>query len=205
MKLRLAGFALALLCASSPLATNAQRARGQRSGQGRIDARTLAQAEGYSGDRFDYYTETPRGAHVAAVSRPRAEMLDAIDTGLTELFAVARRNGYRQRLNYSDYTVFIARADRTKDSAGAYSPDVAVGAAQYKGSVYDKGGYVYAAGIVSSFEPCAFVIAEHDRDFGRAANVVRYEGEHLVLYHNDRQRFQQTYDHSRGGGHPILK
>ena len=51
----------------------------------------------------------------------------------------------------------------------------------------------------------AFVIAEHDRDFQRIANVVRYEGEHLVLYHNDRRRYAQTVDHSGGGGHPILQ
>jgi len=203
LRVRLAGFALALLCAALPPAVTAQRTRAQ--GEQRVDRRALAQAESYSGDRFNYLVETPRGAHVASVGQPRAEMLRAIDDGLTELFAVARRNGYHERLNYSDYTVFIARADRTKDSTGAYSPDIAVGAAQYRGSVYDKGGYVYAAGIVSSFEPCAFVIAEHDRDFGRVANVVRYEGEHLVLYHNDRQRYLQTYDHSRGGSHPILQ
>jgi hypothetical protein len=37
------------------------------------------------------------------------------------------------------------------------------------------------------------------------ANVVRYEGEHLILYHNDRRRFQETSDHTRGGAHPILR
>ncbi|MDT7604210.1 MAG: hypothetical protein QOF61_2207 [Acidobacteriota bacterium] len=203
LKIRLAGFALAVACGASSLIVSTPRANAQ--GLNRIDRRALAQAESYSGDRFSYFAETPRGAHVAAVARPRAEMLRAIDDGLTELFAVARRNNYGARLNYSDYTVFIARADRTKDSTGAYSPDIAVGAAQYKGSVYDKGGYVYAAGIVSSLDPCTFVIAEHERDFGRVSNVVRYEGEHLVLYHNDRRRFLQTYDHSRGGSHPILQ
>jgi hypothetical protein len=34
---------------------------------------------------------------------------------------------------------------------------------------------------------------------------VRYEGEHIVLYNNDRRRFQATLDHSQGGGHPILQ
>ena len=170
-----------------------------------VDRRALAGAEGYSGDRFQYFAETPRGAHVASVRPPRAEMLRAIDQGLDELFAVARRHGYGRQLNHSDYTIFIARADRTRNGDGAYSPDVAVGAAQYAGSIYDQGGYVYAAGIVSSFAPCAFVIAEHERDWRRVSDVVRFEGEHLVLYHNDRQLFQQTADHSRGGGHPILQ
>jgi hypothetical protein len=165
----------------------------------------VAQAERISGDRFTYTGTTPRGAIVYGVNRPPAAMLAAIDKGLTDLFAVARKNGYSRRLNYSDYTVFIARPDRTKDSAGAYSPDIAVGAAQYAGSEYDQGGYIYAAGMVVSFNPGAFVIAENSRDLNRVSDVVRYEGEHIVLYHNDRRRFQQTADHSRGGGHPVLQ
>jgi hypothetical protein len=201
----------------SPLAgkVGAQRRRGnngrssvQSSGDVQfrgVDARLIRQAEGYSGDRFQFETTTPRGVRVYAVNRPAVAALRAIDGGLAELFVVARRHGYRQQLNYEDYTVFIARADRTRDSAGAYSPDIALGAAQYAGSVYDKGGYVYAAGMVLSMEPSAFLIAEHDRDFQRISNVARYEGEHIVLYHNDRDLFARTADHSRGGGHPILQ
>jgi hypothetical protein len=124
---------------------------------------------------------------------------------LADLFAAARRNGYSRHLNYSDYSVYIGRADRTRDSTGQYSPDIAVGAAQYAGSKYDQGGYIYAAGMVVSFAPSAFVIAEHTTDFARISNVVRYEGEHIVLYYNDRQRYAQTADHSRGGGHPIFQ
>ena len=170
-----------------------------------VDSRLMAMAQQYSGDRFQFEAQTPRGVRVYSVSRPRAEALRAIDSGLGELFAIAARRGYRQGLNYSDYTVFIGRADRNRDSGGAYSPDIAIGAAQYAGSVYDKGGYVFAAGMVLSMAPGAFLIAEHDRDFGRIANVARYEGEHIILYHNDRRLYQQTYDHSRGGGHPILQ
>jgi hypothetical protein len=107
-------------------------------------------------------------------------------------------------LNYSDYTIFIARADRNKDSAGNYSPDIAVAANQYAGSVYDQGGYVYAAGMVVGYNPSAFMIAEHERNLQRITDVVRYEGEHIVLYHNDRRKYRETADHSKGGGHPIL-
>jgi hypothetical protein len=132
-------------------------------------------------------------------------VLTAIDRGFAELFAVARRHGYHTRLNYYDYTVFIARADRTVNNAGQYSPDIAVPAGQYAGSYYDQGGYVFAAGMVLAFNPSAFIIAEHDRDWQRVSNVVRYEGEHLILYHNDRRLYERTADHSRGGGHPILQ
>jgi hypothetical protein len=170
-----------------------------------VSRRVVAQAEQYTGDRFSFYTDTPRGAHVISRVRPRAEWLRAVDDGLTDLFAVARKHGYRAQLDYTDYVIFIARPDRTRDSAGAYSPDVAYVAPGYRGSIYDQGGYIYAAGMTFSFEPNALIIAEHERDFQRMANVVRYEGEHLVLYHNDRRLFQQTADHSRGGGHPILQ
>jgi hypothetical protein len=168
-------------------------------------SRLVAQAQALTGDIFRYSASTPRGVRVYAVRKPRVEMLRAIDSGLTELFAVAQRHGYRAELNFSDYEVFIARADRTKDSGGAYSPDIAVGAAQYAGSVYDKGGYVYAAGMVLAYQPGTFIIAEHEHDFQRVANVARYEGEHIILYHNDPALYRKTADHSRGGGHPILQ
>ena len=169
------------------------------------DRRALTEAQRVTGDRFTVTTTTPKGAKVFAVSKPSKAVLQAIDTGLTDLFAVARKNRYRKRLNYSDYSIFIARADRTKDSTGQYSPDIAVGAAQYAGTVYDQGGYIYAAGMVISTDSNSFVIAEHTKQLTRISNIVRYEGEHLVLYHNDRRRFNATQDHSAGGGHPILQ
>ncbi|HMF58103.1 MAG TPA: hypothetical protein VK619_17300 [Pyrinomonadaceae bacterium] len=178
----------------------AQQARAQG-----VDQRLIARARQISGDSFPFQTRTERGVRVLARTRPRPEMLSAIDNGLAELFAVARRHGYNSRLDYSAYIVFIARADRERDSQGNYSPDVAVPAGQYAGGYYDQGGFIYAAGMVLAYNPCAFVIAEHDRDFQRMANVVRYEGEHIVLYYNDRALFQQTRDHSRGGSHPILQ
>ena len=169
------------------------------------NSRALSEAQRFSGDRFTITMRTPRGANVIAVRRPSANMLNAIDRGLSDLFVIAKRNGYSRRLNYADYSIYIARTDRTRDSEGRYSPDIAIGAAQYAGSVYDQGGFIYAAGLVIANDPCAFLIAEHERDFERVANVVRYEGEHLVLFHNDRRRYNATKDHSRGGNHPILE
>lgn len=175
------------------------------SAQTRAERQVTARAEQITGDRFPVSTATPRGVRVFARVEPRADVLRAIDDGLTELFSVARRHGYRSRLNYTDYTVYIARADRTKDAAGKYSPDIAVRAGQYAGSVYDQGGFVYAAGMVLAYNPCAFIIAEHENDLQRVSNVVRFEGEHLILYYNDHPLYEKTADHSRGGGHPILQ
>lgn len=188
--------AAALLIVASAVASAQQRG---------IEQRLIERASQITGDSFPVSTKTPRGVRVYARTAPRPAMLRAIDDGFAELFAVARRHGYQARLEHTAYTVFIARPDRTKDSAGNYSPDVAVAAGQYAGSGYDQGGFIYAAGMVLAYNPSAFIIAEHDRDLRRVSNVVRYEGEHLVLYYNDRSLYNRTADHSRGGGHPILQ
>ena len=173
--------------------------------QNRFESGLIGKVEKITNDEFTFETETSKGAKVYSVNKPDARLLRAIDDGLTQLFATARKYRYSKRLNYSDYTIFIARPDRLKDINNQYSPDIAVGAAQYAGSIYDKGGYIYAAGMVAAYNPCAFIIAEYTKDFQRAANVVGYEGEHIVLYHNDRRLFNKTLDHSKGGGHPILQ
>jgi hypothetical protein len=173
--------------------------------QSRVDRILINEAKRVTKDNFPVSVETPRGVRVYSVSQPSSKMLNAIDQGLADLFVVARKNNYYKRLNYSDYTIFIAKADRTIDGSKQYSPDIAVQAAQYAGSVYDQGGFIYAAGMVLAHNPCAFVIAEHTKDLQRVSNVVRYEGEHLITYHNDRSRYNKTADHSQGGGHPILQ
>lgn len=173
--------------------------------QSRADRILTKKAERITNDEFRHFSQTPNGARIYSVNQPSNKMLDAIDDGLAALFAAARRNNYGKRLNYYDYTIFIAKPDRTKDGNQQYSPDIAIGAAQYAGTVYDKGGYIYAAGMVLSFNPGAFIIADHNKNFQRVSDVVSYEGEHLVLYHNDRELFAKTADHSKGGGHPILQ
>ncbi|MBK8812187.1 MAG: hypothetical protein IPN69_15865 [Acidobacteria bacterium] len=165
----------------------------------------IDEAEQISKDKFAYVVKSAKGAVVYGVTKPTDEMLKAIDKGLGDLFAVAKKNRYKKRLKFSDYTIFIAKPDRQKDYLGNYSPDLAVAAKQYAGTEYDKGGYIYAAGIVVAFQPCAFMIGEHTKDFNRVSDVVRYEGEHIVLFHNDRKRYQETADHSKGGSHPILQ
>lgn len=173
--------------------------------QSRVDQILLNEAEKITKDSFSFSTKTPNGAKVYSVNKTNYKMLTAIDRGLSDLFTKARKNNYKKRLNYSDYTIFIGKADRTKDSNKNYSPDIAVNAGQYAGSDYDQGGFIYAAGMVLAYNPCAFIIAEHTKDLQRVSDVVRFEGEHLVLYHNDRKLYNKTADHSGGGGHPILK
>lgn len=173
--------------------------------QKKVPQVVLKEAERITKDNFKFIVETPKGATVYGVKNPSSKMLAAIDKGLSDLFAVAKKNRYYKRLNYSDYTIFIAKPDRLKNYDGDYSPDFAVPANQYSGTIYDKGGYIYAAGMVLAYNPCAFIIGEHTKDFNRVSDVVRYEGEHIVLFHNDRKRYNATADHSQGGSHPILQ
>ncbi len=170
------------------------------------DRALVDQAKSVTGDDFPYSTTTPRGVRVFARAKPLPETLRAIDSGLSQLFVLAGRRNYRAVVAHSDYTVFIARADVTRDKGNNYSPGFAVPAPEsYRGSVFDKGGVLTVAGMVLNFQPATFIIAEHDRDWQRISNVVSYEGEHIVLYHNDRPFYDRTLDHSKGGNHPILQ
>lgn len=171
----------------------------------KLEKLLIREAEKITKDEFPYSVKTKRGAKIFSHKPANEKLLDSIDNGLTALFEIARKHKYTKRLNYSDYNIFVGQADRKQDSSGSYSPDIAVDPGQYAGSVYDQGGYVYAAGMVFAYTPCAFIIAEHDRDFQRVSDIVRFEGEHLILYHNNRTLFDSTADHSNGGGHPILK
>jgi hypothetical protein len=199
---RVANVARVLVLAATLIAFSVQSSAQQDRS---INPALVARAEQITGDSFSLFTRTPRGVNVVARTMPSRGFLNAIDGGLAALFEVAQRHGYRDRMRFEDYTVFIARADRTKDSQGQYSPDIAVPAQQYAGTDYDQGGFIYAAGMVLAFNPCALVIAENDRDLSRVSNVVRFEGEHLILFYNDRALYLRTADHSHGGGHPILQ
>lgn len=174
-------------------------------GQSFTESQVILRAEKLSGDKFSVTTKTKKGAKIYAVNKPRKELLNAIDKGLNDLFAVAKKYKYNQRLKHSDYIIFIAKADRQTDSDGNYIPNFAIPVAQYAGTDYDKGGFMYAAGMVIANNPLAFMIAENAKKLSQVSEVVRYEGEHLVLYHNDRKRYNETADHSKGGGHPILQ
>lgn len=165
-----------------------------------------ANAERISGDTFSFSAKTPKGARVYSYKKVTQVTLKAIDNGLDALFAIARKHNYFSHLNYADYAVYIARADRQKNADGNYSPAIAIAPNQYAGSVYDQGGFIYVAGMVIADNPSAFLIVDYnEKNLNQTSDIVRYEGEHIILYFNDRRLFNQTADHSKGGGHPILQ
>ena len=89
--------ALVALVASLPVQLTAQsyrvpvRARAAQA----VNPQLVARAEQLTGDRFRVATATRMGVAVVAVNQPNPAVLAAIDQGFNELFAVARRHGYR--------------------------------------------------------------------------------------------------------------
>src|SRR5258708_1914704 len=63
----------------------------------------VARAEQVTGDSFPVVTTTPQGVTVFARTMPRPDLLNAIDRGFVDLFAVAERHGYHNRMRFADY------------------------------------------------------------------------------------------------------
>lgn len=99
----------------------------------------------------------------------------------------------------------VPRSPECDDISFLLPPQAVPYGTNYDGSSYDRdgatNGYVSlcAAGRFYEFESRIEVTAEGLR----TAQVVYYEMEHLVLYWNDRQRYEATKIHA-AGGHPIL-
>ena len=55
-----------------------------------INRALVSRAEQVTGDKFPIVTTTPRGVTVLARTMPRLDLLNAIDRGLADLFAVAQ-------------------------------------------------------------------------------------------------------------------
>ena len=136
-------------------------------------------------------------------------------TGITEAFhamdAAARRNGYTERLEPAHHTIYVFPTAREYDAAGNYSPAFKVyfdRQDEYDETMYDQepgqpGGWLYAAEQVLDLPHCVFVIAEsHNPQFVKESV---YNGlDHLILYHNDPNRYYATRFHGNGGSHPII-
>lgn len=148
--------------------------------------------------------QTPRGATVYSYENVTPSNLDNIDAGLARLFDIAARvYGYRNGLNFSDYRIILFK--RSALCTGT-AIGFAVRADVYDGSEYDKDprpgvGVVCAAGLSAEFESPLAVVVQDDSII---KDATLFEGEHLILYKNDRLKWQETLFHQNGAGHPIL-
>lgn len=152
-----------------------------------------------------------------AVVFSQAPLPNAVTDGIANAFferiAAARVKGWQNGLDPHNYTIFVFPSVRDHDADGTYSPcfPVFIDAGDpYDNSIYDQepnspGGYIFAAEQVlmtGQIPQNKFIIAMNDkRDY--SARVTSYALDHLFAWHNDRDLYNRTADHSRGSQHPL--
>ena len=127
---------------------------------------------------------------------------NAIEDGLVRAFRKAECAGYSLGLNPESYTIIFLKGVR--DAAG--NPAFSIPAGDYRGTEWDQGdGTILAAGQVIDVEKGWIAIPAHTAaDYDNLARIIEYEAEHVILYQNDRAKYEQTKFHIAGSGHPLI-
>lgn len=144
------------------------------------------------------YILTAKGAKV--IGNVGSPALYEIDRQLDALFTKAVINGYSGFSRHSSYVIEILPAD-----SRCTAPAFVVNAPNYDGTDYDIDprpgfGVICAAG---RFIPETGRIQVTETGI-LTTDIVRYEGEHKLLFEVDRSRYEATKTHSSGTGHPIF-
>ena len=151
----------------------------------------------------DQRAVTTKGATVFSRTAVNSQLLPLVDEGLDKLFDVSSRlNNYTTGLNHNQYNVYLfPRSFKCENAAFLVSAD----GSPYDQSEWDKDPRpgvctLCAAGMMVDPNDYGMLVVD---DVAIMPVIVRYEGEHLILYHNDRERFTATMYHI-GSGHPIM-
>lgn len=133
-----------------------------------------------------------------------ARLQNAIEDGLVRAFRKAECAGYTLGLNPEGYTIIFLKGVR--DARG--NPAFSIPAGDYRGTEWDQGnGTMLAAGQVITFDPghASIAIPAHrPADYDNLARIIEYEAEHVILWHNDRAKYELTKFHAPGTGHPLI-
>jgi len=136
------------------------------------------------------------------------EVKQGIIAAFDERVTKARTKGWYGGFN-AKYRIYVYPSVRDTDPNGNYSPCFQVflpPGDPYIGSEYDKGGYILAAERVltdgNGNPENIFIIAENTSK-AYTERVVSYALDHLFAWHNDKDLYYATVDHSKGGGHPL--
>lgn len=146
--------------------------------------------------------QTPKGASVGGYTMPEGVILQRADEGLTELFRLSRQYDYTYGLYYGFWQVWLFET-----STKCIAPGFTVRA---DGSPWDnlpppndfdkdpRPGKVLLCVAGMTVGDSAMLVANHE---SHMANIVRFEGEHLVLLHNDRPKYEAT---AGVHAHPLI-
>lgn len=149
------------------------------------------------------------GAMVLSRMALSEDVKQGIKDAFFERTEKAKMLGWTKGFNPADYTIYVFPSVRDIDLDGNYSPVFQVfllPSDSYIGSVYDHGGWIYAAEqiIMNGIAPTnKFIItANNSREYTQ--NAVANGLDHLLAYKNDRALYERTKDHSDGvSRHPL--
>lgn len=162
-------------------------------------------------DSLVVQTITPHNVFVLSRNPLSEERQAAIDAAFDRMVTNASRIGYTNFLDPANYTIMVFPSVRDYNAEGVYCPSFQVfiePGSSYDDSQYDQepdkeGGWIYAAEQVVDLDRGIFIIADAEQA-GYTTDSVYNGLDHIVLWHNDRPRYDATWDHSQGGGHPII-
>lgn len=171
--------------------------------------KTPSSRDAYMGVTFNnYQSRTAKGVLLTSLDRINPNIMPLIDQGFDEVFDVASRvYGYRNGLDHKLYRVNLFRR-----SPLCENPGFVIYARAGEQNPYDNhpAGYdkdprigwtlLCAAGLTEGEDVYRLVFVN---DLSMAQAVGRMEPEHTVIYHNNRQLWQDTLFHVTGG-HPLL-
>jgi hypothetical protein len=152
---------------------------------------------------------TPKGIRVRCEPKAKQfvgqEVLKALDDGIDEGIEIARDcQGHPIQVQHSQIVVTFLESQLAPESK---LPAYRVPAAQYKGTKYDLGGYVLAAGqlIIANRQEGVIIAvpAPITGDLATVSRVTYYEYEHGEDSFYDVENFQKHVTHEGGKGHPI--
>lgn len=152
---------------------------------------------------------TAAGATIASARDINPDFGPLVDGGLSDLFRIAAAppNNY----DVSSMSARLYRVWLIRRSTHCENPAFLVDATPYyEGSEWDKDpsperSLICAAGMTimqgNPITGAGMVITD---DMGIMRTIVRYEGEHSLLFYLDAARYEATKYHDQGSGHPIL-
>lgn len=132
-----------------------------------------------------------------------AEQKIAINSGLREVFERAIDKGYQVGLDPRNYTIVFLESQLRNDL-----PVFRMITNDYENTVFDQGGFIYAAEDAYDPERCIILLPQYpyDRpDLNESlARAVGYGAEHCILNHNDHALYEATKVHNQNAGHPLF-
>lgn len=153
-----------------------------------------------------YHALTPKGITVRSDAPIPADVLSICDQQIDDLFVRAEANGIRDYPRHRGVSIkIVPRSPACISPAFLVYSNCSPGPFCYDGTVYDmdpKPGQVAICAAGQFVETTDQILVTVDGL--RESPVVRYEGEHWLLFHSNYPWYLRTKVHTADNSHPIL-